>query len=64
MAGGRPVVKLVGNDSNAFSVIARVSRALKDAGMREMADEFRKNALKSKSYDEMLGVCMDYVEVR
>lgn len=59
----KPVVQLTGEDGNAFSIIARVSKALKRAGMPEKAQEFRDKALKAGSYDEVLQLSMDYCEV-
>lgn len=59
----KPKVKLVGTDGNVFSIIGKVSGALKRAGMEEQAKEFTKKAFTSKSYDEVLGLCFEYVEV-
>lgn len=49
----KPKVKLIGENGNVFNVIGRVSKALKDAGMAEKADEFRKKAFGAGSYDEV-----------
>jgi hypothetical protein len=59
----KPPCKLVGEDGNAFAIIGRVSKALKKAGMEEKAKEFRDKALASKSYDNLLALCFDYVDV-
>lgn len=56
-------VKLTGEDGNAFAVIARVSKALKAAGEDEAANEFVKAAFKSESYDELLQLAMETVNV-
>jgi hypothetical protein len=64
MAFGKPVCKLVGEDGNVFSIIGRVSQALKRANQREKAAEFVDKATHSKSYDAVLALCFDYVEVR
>jgi menaquinone-dependent protoporphyrinogen IX oxidase len=53
-------VQLTGQDGNAFFIIARVSRALKDAGHRDAVDEFRREAM-SGDYDHVLVTCMEYV---
>jgi len=66
-AGGlkpKPVCRLVGTDGNVFSIIGRVQRALKEAGQPERASEFVQRAFQAKSYDEVLGLCTVYVEVR
>ena len=56
-------VKLVGTDGNAYALIGRVSRALKDAGQREEARAFMAKATDCKSYDELLRYIMGVVDV-
>lgn len=63
MSEVKPTVQLIGEDGNVFAIIGRVSKALKRAGQREKAKEFTDKAMKSGSYDEVLRLCMDYVEV-
>lgn len=58
----KPTCKLVGEDGNAFSVISRVSKALKDAGYRDKATEFQDKAFASPSYDALLALCLEYVD--
>jgi len=60
----KPPCKLVGTDGNVFAVIGRVKQALKKAGQDEQASEFVQKAFAAKSYDEVLALCMDYVDVR
>lgn len=62
--GRKPACKLVGTDGNVFSIIGRVKRALKKAGQEDRAREFVEKAFRAGSYDEVLRLCMDYVEVR
>ncbi len=57
------VVKLVGEDGNAFAIIGRVSRALESAGLRAEAAEFQQKAFACGSYDELLQLVMATVEV-
>lgn len=59
----KPVCKLVGENGNAFFIIGRVQRVLREADLGEQADEFRKRATSASSYDEFLQVVMNYVEV-
>ena len=59
----KPTCQLTGEDGNVFSIIGRVSKALKRAGQEDKAEEFRKKAMQSESYDAVLRLCMDYVEV-
>jgi hypothetical protein len=60
----RPPCKLVGEDGNVFNVIGRVRRALRDAGQADRAGEFVRRAMAAHSYDEVLGLCWEYVDVR
>lgn len=59
----KPTVQLTGEDGNVFSIIGRVSKALRCAGLVDEAKEFTRKALNSGSYDEVLQLCFDYVEV-
>lgn len=59
----KPVVQLSGEDGNVFSIIGRVSKALKRAGQADKAKEFSEKAMNSESYDAVLQLCFDYVEV-
>lgn len=59
----KPVCKLVGTNGNVFAIIGTVSLVLERAGKGKEATEFRKKAFQSHSYDEVLQLCFDYVEV-
>lgn len=59
----KPSVQLSGEDGNVFSIIARVGKALKRAGQPELAEEFSNKAFDAGSYDEVLRLCDEYVEV-
>lgn len=59
----KPVCKLVGNDGNVFGIIGNVSKTLKRAGMADKASEFTNKAFNAGSYNEVLRLCMEYVEV-
>lgn len=59
----KPIVKLIGEDGNVFNIIGKVSKGLKRAGLKEQAEEFQTRAFKSGSYDEVLQLVMEYVEV-
>jgi hypothetical protein len=60
----KPVCRLIGEDGSVFDVIGRVRRALKNAGQIDRAREFVERAFAAKSYDEVLALAMDFVEVR
>ena len=59
----KPTVQLTGEDGNVFFIIGRVGKALKRAGQSDKAEEFYKRVKETKSYDEALQLCMEYVEV-
>jgi hypothetical protein len=56
--------QLSGEDGNVFAVIGRVAAALKKGGVaKEEVDRFREAAMSSDSYDAVLRLCMEWVEV-
>lgn len=59
----KPIVKLSGEDGNVFNIIGRVTKALRRAGQPDKAKEFVQKATSSESYDAVLQLCFDYVEV-
>jgi hypothetical protein len=59
----KPSVKLIGEDGNIFSILGRVSRALKEAGKEEQVKEVSERVMASSSYGEALQIIMEYVEV-
>ena len=59
----KPTVKLVGEDGNAFSIMAHVKQALRRAGAdKEYIDKYLKEAT-SGDYNQLLVVSMEYVDV-
>lgn len=57
-------VKLIGNDGNAFSVVATVLNGLRKNGVpKNERDLYIKDAL-AGDYDHLLRVTMDWVEVQ
>lgn len=56
-------VHLTGVDGNVFAIIGEVSRALKKAGHVDAAKEFSAAAMSCSSYDEVLVLCIETVEV-
>ncbi|GLB61755.1 hypothetical protein [Cytobacillus sp. NCCP-133] len=59
----KPSVKLIGADGNIFSILGRVSRALKENGKEEQTKEVSERGMASSSYSEALQIIMEYVEV-
>ena len=56
-------VQLSGENGNVFNIIAIVSNALKRAGEVKAAKDFRSRAMAAKSYDEVLRLCIETVDV-
>lgn len=52
-----------GVNGNALSVVATVARAIQRNVSREAADEYRREALNSESYDDLLAHAMSTVNV-
>lgn len=63
MEKSKPVVKLIGEDGNVFNLIGVVRRKLVEVGMSKEAEEMVERASKCQSYDEVLRLFMEYVEV-
>lgn len=59
----KPKCKLIGEDGNIFFILGRVGRVLKDNGMADKEKECTDRVMASGSYEEALGIIMEYVEV-
>ena len=59
----KPPCKLIGTDGSVFSIIGRVRRALEADGQEARAREFVERAFRSASYEAVLALCLEYVEV-
>lgn len=62
MVERKPVCRLVGSDGNIFNLIGIASRALKRAGMGDKAEEMKNRIFSSGSYEEALGIILEYVD--
>lgn len=58
----KPIVKLIGDDGNAFNILGRVRRALIQAGLTDQAERYVQEAT-SGDYHHLLATTMRYVEV-
>jgi hypothetical protein len=56
-------VQLSGTDGNAFSVIGKVQKAIRNSEGSDAARRFSEQAMQSGSYDELLQFCMSTVNV-
>jgi hypothetical protein len=62
-AGDKPECQLMGGDGNVFAIIGTVSSSLKQAGLTDKAKEFTGRAFNAGSYDEVLAMTFEYVDV-
>ena len=60
----KPACKLIGEDGNVYNIIGRVRRALIAAGQEDRAREFVERAFRAGSYEAVLALCLEYVDVR
>ena len=58
----KPVCKLGKDDSVSF-IIGKVQRTLRKAGMEDKVTEFRERAVACQSYEEVLQVVREYIEI-
>lgn len=58
----KPVVRLIGTDGNAFAIMGKVARALRQAGKPELVKPYMEEAT-SGDYDHLLQITMKYVDV-
>jgi len=59
----KPVVQLVGADGNAFAIMGKVARALRQAGRPDLVKPYMDEAM-SGDYDHLLRITMKYVDVK
>jgi len=62
MLGGKPNVKLVGEDSNVYNLMAICIQGLKEVGQGDKVQEFKQRVLNAGSYDEALQIMLEYVD--
>ena len=59
----KPDGPLIGQDGNVFNLIGIAARTLRQNGLSDQAKEMTQRAFGSGSYDQALGVIMDYVNI-
>ncbi|NLC02725.1 MAG: hypothetical protein GX787_00410 [Tissierellia bacterium] len=59
----KPKCKLIGEDGNIFNLMAIASKTLKEAKMKDKADEMVEKVMSSGSYLEALALISEYVEI-
>lgn len=60
----KPECQLSGTDGNVFALSGKVTKALKNAGLHDKADEFSDKLFKCNSYAEALFLMNEYVDVK
>jgi hypothetical protein len=63
-AARRPVVRLVGQDGNAFNILARCRRAAKRAGWTQERIDAVMQEMRAGGYDHLLMTAMTHFEVK
>lgn len=58
----KPQIDVSGLDGNVFAVLGECTRVLKENNQKKEAEELVKKVFASKSYEEALKQCMNYVE--
>ena len=59
----KPDCPLIGQDGNIFNLVGIASRTLKRNGLSEEASEMTSKVFKSGSYEEALGIIVEYVNI-
>lgn len=57
----KPKCRLTGEDGNAFAILGRVSRAMKQAGQGHLVAEMTRKAT-AGDYDHLLATVQEYVD--
>jgi hypothetical protein len=60
----KPVVKLIGADSNIFNLMSLARRAMINAGLKEESKQMIDEVTKSGHYHEAISIIMKYCEVK
>lgn len=55
--------RIIGANGNVFNLIAIVSRDLRKAGFLELEKEFKDKCFHATSYNEVLAIIQDFVDV-
>jgi hypothetical protein len=60
----KPQIEIEGKYGNVFHLIGMVSNTIRNAGYPEEARKFCIRAIKAKTYDEIINILPEYVEVK
>jgi len=59
----KPTCKFIGEDGNVFNLLSKVSRVLKENNLHDQVKEMTDRVFDSSSYNEVLRIFADYVEI-
>ncbi|MCL2447223.1 MAG: hypothetical protein FWD06_10705 [Oscillospiraceae bacterium] len=59
----KPDCPLIGQNGNVFNLVGIATQTLREHGLRDQAKEIRERVLGSNSYDDALGIMMEYVNM-
>lgn len=59
----KPKCKLIGENGNVFNLIAKAARALEEAGQLDKAADLKRAAFEMDSYNKVLVLIGNYVEI-
>jgi len=60
----KPICKLTGEDGNVFNIISIVNRTLKLNNMKGEAKLFMMNAFAQESYEDVLKLASEFVNIQ
>lgn len=60
----KPICKLTGQDGNVYNLIGQAKVCLRHAGLKDQATEMSTRCLHADSYDAVLGIITEYLDVR
>jgi len=59
----KPICKLTGENGNVYNLIGQAEQCLVHAGQRDKATEMSTRCLHADSYDHVLAIIMEYLDV-
>ena len=59
----KPTVKLTGENGNIFHLVSITSKALKKAGLMDVAEKMKGRVFNATEYKEALKIIREYVEI-
>ena len=59
----RPKCPIIGADGNIFNIMGLASKTLKRSNMAEEANEMYRRVTSSGSYEEALGIIIEYIRL-